>query len=104
MIKLKMYLTKNLLSVGEGRVADCLHVAVRLERLVVGSSVVLVEMCFYVDAADGAALVGRQPLVHTLHVEQVHTRQSSEKKKLSTSCIEECDFCPSQIRIRGEAR
>lgn len=82
MIKLKMYLTKNLLSVGEGRVADCLHVAVRLERLVVGSSVVLVEMCFYVDAADGAALVGRQPLVHTLHVEQVHTRQSSEKKEI----------------------
>lgn len=61
--------------------ADCLNVAVRLERLVVGSSVVLVEMCFYVDAANGAALVGGQPLVHTLHVEQVHTRQPSEKSR-----------------------
>lgn len=61
--------------------ADCLNVAVRLERLVVGSSVVLVEMCFYVDAANGAALVGGQPLVYTLHVEQVHTRQPSEKSR-----------------------
>lgn len=38
---------------------------------------VLVEMGLDVDATYGAVFVGGQPLVHALHVEQVHARQAS---------------------------
>lgn len=35
---------------------------------------VFVETSLDIDAADGAVLVGAQPLVHALHVKQVHAR------------------------------
>lgn len=36
---------------------------------------VFVETRLDIDAADRAVLIGAQPLVHALHVEQVHARQ-----------------------------
>jgi hypothetical protein len=50
----------------------------RLAVISHGSQIAILYLCFNIDATNWTMLAGNQPLINTIAMEKMHTRETSE--------------------------